>query len=208
MGKALLPSIRGRLVPGERRRAGGTPACFLDSLFLSSCVYLHCLAWSTQTSRPQSQERCVRNAGVQVEVLRWGSASHLSEAAFPACRLQPGVCLVLPQKEKPRSEATRELEKQAEHRQAIEHPPHLSWAALLLDCPAPGVFSSLCVLLSPLGPSPTQSRKGKCLAGCFSVAVITGCHRRRGPGRALAWGRPQTRPVMTMLGWARARRVL
>lgn len=106
-----------------------------------------------------------------MEVLRWEALP-----TFQKLRSQPAdsslglECLVSLQKEKPRSEATQEL-KQAEHRQAVERPPHVSWAALLLDSPAPGAFSSLRGLLSPPGPSAARSRKGKCLAGGFSGAV-------------------------------------
>ena len=120
-------------------------------------------------------------------MLRWRSTSHLSEAAFPACRLQPGACLVSPQKEKPRSEAPRELEKQAEHRQA-----HRTPSPPVLGSPPPGFSCSRGVFFS--GPFCRTKQKRKVLSRLFLCGRRHRVSQETGPGTCTRLGKTADPP--------------
>ena len=137
-----------------------------------------------------------RDAGVQVEVL----------PTFQKLRSQPqppawGVFgLTSERKASLRSntgsgEASR---TQAGRRTPL---PTRSWAALRLDSPAPGRFllSAPFFLLRALLLHEAEKESAERAASLGPSQGVTG----DGLGRALAWGRPQTRAVMTVLGWAR-----
>lgn len=127
-----------------------------------------------------------------MEVLRWGSASHLSEAAFPACRLQPGAGVFgLTSERKASFRSNKGAEASGTQAGRRTPSPHV------LGSPPPGLSCSRGVLFSPRaslssGPFCRTKQKGKVLSRWF----LWGCHRA--PGHALAWGRPQTRPVVTV----------
>ena len=178
--------------------------CWYSSLFLSSCVCFHCLAWSTQSSSPQSQECCIHLARRRCP----GGGAEVGKCfpPFRSCVPSPqppawGVFgLVSERKASLRSDtgAGEASRAQAGRRTPL---PTRSRAALPLGSPAPGVF--FC-------PRPSFSSGPFCCAKqrrkALSVLPLWGRHRvsqETGPGRALAWGRLQTRAVMTGLGWAR-----
>ena len=94
-----------------------------------------------------------RDAGVQVEVLRWGSASHLSEAAFPAPAASLGCVWSHLRKKSLAQKQHRSWRSKQNTGRPSNTPPDP-----VLGSPPPGfscsrAFSSVRTLLSPPGPA-------------------------------------------------------